>query len=75
MTIGKPRILNVDDDEGSRYAVTRVLELAGFEVGEAGNGEEALRMARDLHPDLVLLDVNLPDIKGFEVCRRLKSGV
>jgi PAS domain S-box-containing protein len=72
MTIGKPRILNVDDDEGSRYAVTRVLELAGFEVGEAGNGEDALRMARDLHPDLVLLDVNLPDIKGFEVCRRLK---
>jgi PAS domain S-box-containing protein len=74
MTIGKPRILNVDDDEGSRYAVTRVLELAGFEVGEAANGEEALRMARDLHPDLVLLDVNLPDIKGFEVCRRLKLG-
>ena len=74
MTIGKPRILNVDDDEGSRYAVTRVLELAGFEVGEAANGEEALRMARDLHPDLVLLDVNLPDIKGFEVCRRLKSA-
>jgi PAS domain S-box-containing protein len=72
MTIGKPKILNVDDDEGSRYAVTRVLELAGFEVGEAANGEDALRMARDLQPDLVLLDVNLPDIKGFEVCRRLK---
>jgi PAS domain S-box-containing protein len=72
MTIGKLKILNVDDDEGSRYAVTRILELAGFEVGEAANGEEALRMARDLHPDLVLLDVNLPDIKGFEVCRRLK---
>jgi two-component system, cell cycle sensor histidine kinase and response regulator CckA len=72
MTIGKPKILNVDDDEGSRYAVTRILELAGFEVGEAANGEDALRMARELQPDLVLLDVNLPDIKGFEVCRRLK---
>ena len=72
MTIGKPKILNVDDNEGSRYAVTRILELAGFEVGEAANGEDALRMARDLQPDLVLLDINLPDIKGFEVCRRLK---
>jgi len=72
MTIRKPKILNVDDNEGSRYAVTRVLELAGFEVGEAANGEQALRMARDLQPDLVLLDINLPDIKGFEVCRRLK---
>jgi two-component system, sensor histidine kinase len=60
VTIGKPKILNVDDNEGSRYAVTRVLELAGFEVGEAASGEEALRMARDLQPDLVLLDINLP---------------
>ncbi len=74
MTIGKPRILNVDDNEACRYAVTRVLELAGFAVDEAGNGEDALRMVRVKHFDLVLLDINLPDIKGFEVCRRLKMA-
>ncbi len=72
MKIGRPRILNVDDDEGSRYAVSRVLERAGFEVGEAASGEEALLIARRERPDLVLLDVNLPDITGFDVCRRLK---
>ncbi|HEX3875534.1 MAG TPA: response regulator [Bryobacteraceae bacterium] len=72
MRIGKPRILNVDDNEGSRYAVTRVLEHAGFEVGEAASGKEALRVARAERPDLVLLDVNLPDITGFDVCRSLK---
>lgn len=74
MTIGKPKILNVDDDEGSRYAVTRILQHAGFDVGEAANGEEAVRFAHDYRPDLVLLDVNLPDISGFEVCRRLKAA-
>ncbi len=69
----KHKILHVDDNEGSRYAVTRTLILAGFEVGEAVTGLQALEMARDTQPDLVLLDVHLPDIDGFDVCRRLKS--
>jgi len=66
------RILNVDDNEAGRYSVTRVLRQAGFEVMEAATGEEALKLGSKL-PDLVLLDVNLPDMNGFEVCRRLKS--
>ncbi len=73
MTTDKTRILNVDDDEASRYAVTRILERAGFEVGEAANGEDALVYAQSHHPDLVLLDINLPGINGFDVCRRLKA--
>jgi PAS domain S-box-containing protein len=74
MKIGKPRILNVDDNDSSRYAVHRVLERAGFEVGDAANGAEALRRAREERPDLVLLDINLPDITGFDVCRQLKAA-
>jgi PAS domain S-box-containing protein len=74
MKIGKPRVLNVDDNDGSRYAVRRVLEIAGFDVGDAGSGAEALRLARETLPDIVLLDINLPDYSGFEVCRRLKAS-
>lgn len=66
------RILNVDDTDAGRYAVSRVLKQAGFEVMEAASGEDALRLAAQ-HPDLILLDVNLPDMSGFEVCRRLKA--
>jgi PAS domain S-box-containing protein len=68
----KATILNVDDNESGRYAVSRILEHAGFEVKEAANGEEALAKVREQQPDLVLLDINLPDMSGFDVCRRLK---
>ena len=66
-------ILNVDDSEGARYAKTRVLSHAGFEVIEAASGAEALQRAHADMPALVLLDTRLPDINGFEVCRRLKE--
>ena len=68
------RILVVDDNAAGRYAVSRTLRKAGFEVIEAATGEEALMLADRESPDLVLLDVNLPDIHGYEVARRLKSG-
>jgi len=67
-------ILNVDDSEGARYAKSRILTRAGFKVIEAVSGSEALQRARADKPDLVLLDVKLPDINGFEVCRQLKEG-
>jgi signal transduction histidine kinase len=67
-------ILNVDDTEASRYAKTRILSRAGFKVIEAASGEEALQKARTESPALVLLDVKLPDINGFEVCQRLKQA-
>src|SRR3954471_23323280 len=69
----RPTILNVDDNEGCRYAVTRILELNHFNVKEAATGADALILAKSEQPDLVLLDINLPDLNGFEVCRRLKS--
>jgi len=68
----KPTILHVDDDEANRYAVTRSLVKAGFDVTEAADGREALRKAT-ARPDVIILDVRLPDIDGFEVCRRIKA--
>jgi PAS domain S-box-containing protein len=69
-----PLVLNVDDREDARYLRTRALREAGFEVREAGSGQEALRLAESERPDLVVLDVRLPDIDGREVCRRLKAA-
>jgi signal transduction histidine kinase len=66
-------ILNVDDYTPGRYARTKVLQQAGFSVQEAGTGKEALRLATAHSPSLILLDVNLPDMSGFEVCKRIKS--
>lgn len=66
-------ILNVDDNDGARYAKSRILSRAGFVVIEAANGTEAIERARLSLPDLVLLDVKLPDINGFEVCRQIKA--
>ena len=57
-------LLIVDDYPGARYLRSRILNDAGYEVIEASTGEEALRLARERLPALVLLDVNLPDISG-----------
>jgi two-component system sensor histidine kinase/response regulator len=72
-TSSNPVILNVDDYLPGRYARTKVLERMGFPVLEASSGAEALDMVKRHKPALVLLDVNLPDIHGFEVCRRLRA--
>jgi PAS domain S-box-containing protein len=68
-----PTILLVDDTEASRYAVSRILRQARFQVVEATTGEEALRLAAE-KPDLIILDVNLPDMSGYEVCQRIKAA-
>jgi light-regulated signal transduction histidine kinase (bacteriophytochrome) len=67
-------ILNVEDNEATRYAKTRILQRAGYVVKEAETGKAALLMAAQEQPDLVLLDVKLPDMDGFEVCRQLKTN-
>jgi PAS domain S-box-containing protein len=72
MTVAPATILVVDDNPASRYATSHVLRSEGFRIFEAGSGQEALALAQQ-GVDLVVLDVNLPDIDGFEVCRRLRA--
>ena len=68
-------ILIVDDNDSSRYIKVAAVKRAGYRVVEAMTGQDALRLSRELRPDLVLLDVNLPDLSGIEVCRRLKDDL
>lgn len=67
------RVLNVDDDDSARYTKSRMLRAAGFEVIDASSGIEALEILHRSRPHLAVLDVKLPDISGFELCRRIKS--
>jgi DNA-binding NarL/FixJ family response regulator len=68
-------VLIVDDDHGFRASVCRLLELEGYTVvGEASDGQAAIAAAQALQPDLVLLDVQLPDLDGFEVAERLAAA-
>jgi len=67
------RVLVVDDDKIIQQLLQVNLELEGYEVTTADNGEDALRLVKDLRPDLVLLDVMMPKLDGREVCRRIKA--
>src|SRR3954453_19374789 len=67
------RILTVEDDERIRTAVKLALEDEGWTVDEAGSGEEALEMFQRATPDVVLIDIMLPGIDGFELCRPLRK--
>jgi len=69
------RVLIVDDHPSFRASARSLLEAEGYDiVGEAADGAEAIAAAAELEPDLVLLDVQLPDIDGFEVARRLAES-
>jgi signal transduction histidine kinase len=70
----KSRVLNVNDDEASRYAVSRILRQSGYDVLEAATGRAAVDATVGHLPDLVVLDVELPDMSGMEVCRLLKTN-
>ena len=70
----RPRILCVDDERLNRAIVRDMLDSARFQVLEAENGEEALKILEDHAIDIILLDINMPGIDGFEVCRRIKAS-
>jgi DNA-binding NarL/FixJ family response regulator len=66
-------ILIIDDDEDFREVIIGILKRAGYAVREASNGEDALRLAQRELPRLAILDVCLPDLSGYEICRQLKE--
>jgi CheY-like chemotaxis protein len=63
----------VDDEAANREWLTNILEPAGFAVIQAGGGREAIRLAKSRRPDLVLLDLMMPDVSGFEVVEALRA--
>ena len=67
------RVLVVDDEDNITFLLASALRHFGFEVAEAATGRKALEVMGEFEPDLVLLDVMLPDLDGFEVCRRLRQ--
>jgi two-component system, cell cycle response regulator DivK len=69
----RPRVLLVDDYPDAREMYTEYLEFSGFDVIGAGNGLEALQRAVDDNPDIILMDLSLPVMDGWEATRRLKA--
>jgi DNA-binding response OmpR family regulator len=67
------KLLIVDDEDGVRSLVRMTLDSDAYQILEAEEGRQALEIARAHHPDLILLDVMLPDLSGFDICRDLKS--
>jgi DNA-binding response OmpR family regulator len=66
------KVLVIDDNQAHAEGLAELLQLAGFEASHALTGSEGIAVARSLAVDAVLLDMNLPDLNGFEVCRRLR---
>lgn len=69
----RPLVLIAEDHADTRALYKYVLELHGYEVAEAEKGEEAIRLVKELHPDLVLMDTNLPEVDGLTATQRLRE--
>jgi CheY-like chemotaxis protein len=69
----RPRVLLVEDSEDNRFMMRRLLEITGYEVVEATNGEQAVKIASLEHPDLILMDLSLPRVDGLAATRRIRQ--
>jgi DNA-binding response OmpR family regulator len=69
----KQRVLVIDDDPAALRLTGYIFQRAGYEVHEAANGAEGLAKAEEVKPDLVILDVMMPDVSGLEVCQQLRD--
>jgi CheY-like chemotaxis protein len=67
------KILIVDDEPAIRFLITATLEDEGYELYEAADGREAATLVGDVHPDLIIMDVMMPGLTGYELCARLKQ--
>jgi CheY-like chemotaxis protein len=65
------KLLVIEDEEITSDMLRRYFEIVGYEVVNATTGAEAVKMAREHQPDVILLDIMLPDMDGYEICRRL----
>lgn len=69
----RPKILLVEDSEDNRLMMKRLLEMSGYDVWEAVNGEQAVQKAKNLNPDLILMDLSLPRIDGLAATRLIRA--
>ncbi len=67
------KILIADDNENIREAITYLLEDEGYQLKLAKDGNETLKKAKEFHPDILFLDIMMPEMNGYDVCRTLKS--
>jgi len=70
-----PLINVVDDDESIRFMLRLMLERAGYDIVEAESGEECLEKFDSVRPDLILLDINMTGISGWDVCKQIKERI
>ncbi|NNE31924.1 MAG: response regulator [Winogradskyella sp.] len=68
----KPTILIIEDNEQNMYMLNYLLTNSDFKVLQAFNGVDGLQLAHDHHPDIILLDIQLPDMDGYEICVKLR---
>ena len=69
-----PKILYVEDNPGNRMLVRRILMAEGFQLYEAGDAFEAMKVVETVRPDLILMDINLPEVDGYTLTARLKGN-
>ncbi len=72
MECKRPRVLLVEDSEDNRFMMKRLLEMSGYEVIEAVNGEQAVNTAQTMLPDLILMDLSLPRVDGLAATRLIR---
>jgi twitching motility two-component system response regulator PilH len=72
--LARPLILVADDDEDTRVMFRTMLQLRGYRVIEAPDGEKTVQMAESALPDLILMDINLPGVDGFDATRRIRES-
>lgn len=70
----KKTILHVEDNSDNRLLVRRLLNAYGYNVVEAENAFKALEAVKELHPDLILMDINMPDMDGYTLTNKLKAN-
>ncbi len=68
-----PKLLIIDDDAHLRESLAEVLELDGFECHQAGAAKEGISAAQKIEPDVVIMDIQLPDSSGFQICQELRK--
>ncbi|HLT64788.1 MAG TPA: response regulator [Flavobacterium sp.] len=70
----KSTILIIEDNDQNMYMLSYLLEKNNFKVLKAFNGQDGLRQAKEFHPDIILLDIQLPDMDGYDICKNIRHN-